>query len=129
KRFRGNQNVRFYLVMLASKPPAGSPKPSLYFIGNEKNSVLPASVLEHAKKLLRRHHKSAFTHHWLDDYSGNCIGGHYPLKGVFQVARTIKLTRGILQRIRTTIAIGIRDPIDVANKRSETGLIGVCLAG
>src|SRR5271170_3993307 len=40
-----------------------------------------------------------------------------------------QITGRIFHRIRTTVAIGIWNPINLAGKRAETGLVGVRLAG
>src|SRR5579864_1060820 len=45
------------------------------------------------------------------------------------MARTVQLTRWILQRVGTAVAVSVRNPVDLARKRSEAGFVRMRFAG
>ena len=88
----------------------------------------PTDLLQERKKLCRGNHESAFTHDRFKDDGRNCIGGDNSLKCIFEVMSAEELAGRIPERIRTAIAVGVGNSIDVTNKWSEAGFIGIRFA-
>src|SRR5271165_134979 len=129
ERLRGYEKIRFDAVALAGKQRARAPKTRLHFVGDEEDAMLVAKLNQYFEIVWRRGDKSAFPQHRLSDHGRDFFVGHHALERVFQVPRTIKITRWIRLRVRAAVAVSERDAVDLAWKRRESCLVRMRLAG
>src|SRR5260370_27842330 len=107
--------------MLRSKPFSGAADSGLNFIGDEKNAVLAAHVVEDAEVVPRRHDKTTFAKHGLGNQRRDGLGSNNPLEGIFQM---MPETLGGCA-LPSAISVGERNPVYVAPKKRKTGFIGM----
>src|SRR5437879_3929020 len=72
---RGDQDVGHNAVMLNGEHLSGTSEARLYFVGDEKNSVLVENLLHFAKIILRRDHDAALTQNRFRDKGCHIAGG------------------------------------------------------
>ena len=88
-----------------------------------------ADFRDDAEELRRRCHESAFTQDWLSDHCSDIFGCDDAFECVFEMAGAIYIARRILQRVRTAIAVAVRNAVNLGRKRGEPGLVRMGLAG
>src|SRR5579883_1996348 len=120
----GNE-VRFDAEMLGGKPAAGARETGLDFIGDEKNAVLAADVLENGEIAARRNDEAAFAEDRLGDDGSDGFRRYGALEGVLEM-----VSEGFGSRAGSAaVGIGEGDAIDIAGERLEAGFIRMRLAG
>ena len=115
--------------MLGREHRAGTSEAGLHFVGDEKNAVPLAGLLQNREEFARRRDETAFAKHGFDDDGGDSFGRHHALESILEVMRAENIACGILQRIRATIAVGIRDAVNVRGKGFEAGFVRMRFAG
>ena len=88
-----------------------------------------ANLHQHAKEIFRRNDESAFAQHRFGNHGRHIFRRDHALESVFQMARAEQIARRILQRIRTAIAVRVRNAVNIARKGREAGFVGMGLAG
>src|SRR4051812_12840483 len=91
--------------------------------------MLVANVHQDAEEFRRRIYKAAFAENWFSDYCGHVFGGHHALKCVLEMTRAVDIARWIFERIRTAIAISVRNAVNVGRKWREARLVRMRFAG
>src|SRR5437762_5633789 len=111
--------------MFGSEPFAGAREAGLHFVGNEKNAMLAADVLQKLEVIARRDDKAALPQNRLGDDRGDGFGSDGALEGVFEVMSEGFSGGACLAAIR----VSERDAVDVAGERFKTGFVRMCFAG
>src|SRR5260370_38661049 len=107
--------------MLRSKPFSGAADSGLNFIGDEKNAVLAAHVVEDAEVVPRRHDKTTFAKHGLGNQRRDGLGSNNPLEGIFQM---MPETLGGFA-LPSPIGLGERNPGFIPSQRAKPGVLGM----
>src|ERR1019366_8179104 len=129
ERFRSDDKIGLDAVTFAGEHSAGTPEARLDFVGNKKDAVLVAKIDQDFEVLRRRGDESAFAQDWLRDDRRDFFVGNHALESIFEMACAKEIARRIFQVIRAAIAVGERNAINVARKRSEAGLVRMSFAG
>src|SRR5882724_10710827 len=129
QRFCGGDDVRLDAVMLDRKKLPGAADAGLYFVSDEKDPVFAANFLKDGVILLWRDDESAFAKNWLRDYGGHGFRCNNTFESVFERRSAGDFAARIGEPVRTTIAIGIWQAIDITGKRFETSFVRMCFAG
>src|SRR5437660_772890 len=113
-----------------------APRPRTSPISGQRSCHLRArswkispNSLARADKSSRRHDETAFTQYRFSDYCRNFFIGDEALERILKVARAEDIARGICQRIRTSVAVGVWDTVNLTRKRREPRFVWVRLAG
>ena len=115
--------------MVAGKHFSRAPESALHFVGDEEHAMFVADFRDDAEELRRRCHESAFTQDWLSDHCSDIFGCDDAFECVFEMAGAIYIARRILQRVRTAIAVAVRNAVNLGRKRGEPGFVRMGLAG
>src|ERR1019366_3746616 len=107
----------------------GASEAGLHFVGDEEHAVLVAKIDEKFEIVRRRSDESAFAQDRFGNDRRYLLVGDDALESIFEMARAVKIARGIFQIVRAAITVGERNAIDLAGERRESGLVRMRLAG
>src|SRR5205807_5005054 len=125
ERFGGGGEIGLDAEMFGGEPSSGAAKAGLHFVGDEKDAMAAANLLQELEVVGRRDDKAAFAENGLGDDRGDRFRRDGALEGVFEMVGKISGRRPR----RVAIRIGVRNAIDVAGKGLEAGFVGMRFAG
>src|SRR5271169_1459519 len=125
ERLRHDNQIGLNAEMFGGKPFSGARKAGLHFVGDEKNAVLAAYVLQQLEIAARGNDEAAFAEDGLGNNGGDGFGSDGTLESVFEVMRE-GFGGGAFFG---AVGIGERNTVDVTGEWLEAGFIRMRLAG
>src|SRR5271168_378554 len=111
--------------MFGGKPFSGAREAGLDFVGDKKDAVLAADILQKLEIVARWNDEATFALNWFDNQGRYGFRRDGTLERVFEMMRKVGGTRARWIAIR----IGEGNAINVAGERLKAGFVRMCLAG
>ncbi len=130
QRFCGDEDVGHEAEMFAGEHCACAGEAGLHFVGDEHDAVLVGRVIADSQK-----NSGGGTTNPPSPSTGSTMtaatvsGSDVAPEELFEAACAMHLAAGVRLAVRAAVTIGVRDAVDVAGERLESGLVRMRFAG